>query len=579
MADTQDTVTLHGHSGATSTPLPARYGRYRLGAVLGRGGMGEVVSADDDAIGRTVAIKRMHGEPTPEAIARFAREARIQGQLEHPAIVPVHELGSDDAGRPVIVMKQLRGRTLHDIVRAGSLSRPKLLRAFVDVCLAIELAHSRGVIHRDLKPSNIVLGDFGEVYVLDWGIAHVRGEVPVAATPVAVEAGGTVAGAILGTPGYMSPEQLHGADLDGRADVYALGCILFEILAGEPLDKPSLLPARVLGTADAEPSRRGCDAPPELDAACRKATMPDRADRYASARAMADVVEGVLDGDRDVAQRKKLAAELLARANDALARGDGAPDRADAMAAAGRALALDPTSGETAALVGRLMLEPPKQTPPEVEAELDADELGAITANHGAARVTVLAFFVLLPVIWWAGIHVWWFYAVGAACALFMVATRARINDTTGIRRPYAIAWVAAALGAVVVAALAQSPLFALPTGLSAAARLSGYRRLVPSSLLVAFTIAALLVPAGLALVGLAPQTMSIDGAAVTLHLAATTLDGLGFAVLIVLTVTIPTAVIVLNGRATLERDRANRRAVRLQAWQLRQLLPRESAA
>src|SRR5262249_27012839 len=141
----------------------------------------EVVLARDEHIGRDVAVKRIRSaDPSPEQLARFLREARVQGGLEHPAVVPVHDLAVDRDGRPFFVMKRRTGTTLLELLRrlrAGredeDAARRRMLRAFVDVCLAVEFAHSRGIVHRDLKPANIMLGDFGEVYVLDWGVARV----------------------------------------------------------------------------------------------------------------------------------------------------------------------------------------------------------------------------------------------------------------------------------------------------------------------------------------------------------------------------------------------------------------------
>src|SRR5690349_12150007 len=194
--------------------------RYALGTSLGVGGMGEVLVATDKQIEREVAIKRMRIAPTPDAVARFVREAKIQGRLDHPAIVPVHELANDADGRPFFVMKRLTGTTLAEILaKPGMHTRQKLLRAFADVCLAIEFAHARGVIHRDLKPANIMLGEFGEVYVLDWGVARVVGEPDdvEASTSDTPPADATEAGAILGTPGYIAPELLRGEPIDMRA--------------------------------------------------------------------------------------------------------------------------------------------------------------------------------------------------------------------------------------------------------------------------------------------------------------------------------------------------------------------------
>nr|MBA3457456.1 serine/threonine protein kinase [Deltaproteobacteria bacterium] len=220
--------------------MPTGNARYVMRDMLGRGGMGDVLLATDAQIGRDVAVKRMRDRRTT-SVARFLREARIQGRLDHPAIVPVHEVAVDEEDRPYFVMKRLTGTTLADILAArGHVSLTtssidkhplsRLLRAYSDVCLAVEFAHTRGVIHRDLKPANIMLGDFGEVYVLDWGVARVMGDDSTDSLeigPSKEPAGSTEAGTVLGTIGYMPPEQLRGMSIDRRADVYALGCILF----------------------------------------------------------------------------------------------------------------------------------------------------------------------------------------------------------------------------------------------------------------------------------------------------------------------------------------------------------------
>src|SRR5512143_2129854 len=179
------TLVDHQQTRSVTAPSPivgSMLTRYRIGDVLGQGGMGEVLSARDEQIGRPVAIKRLRVEnPSQEVLARFLREARIQGRLEHPAVVPVHELWNE-GGQPFFVMKQLAGTTLADVIPKLALrdrraledfTLQRLLRAFAEVCLAIEFAHTRQVVHRDLKPANVVLGDFGEVYVLDWGIARI----------------------------------------------------------------------------------------------------------------------------------------------------------------------------------------------------------------------------------------------------------------------------------------------------------------------------------------------------------------------------------------------------------------------
>ncbi|HEX7838973.1 MAG TPA: serine/threonine-protein kinase, partial [Kofleriaceae bacterium] len=321
----------------TNEPRPPRAGspvlasRYRLGRRIGKGGMGEVIAARDEQVGRDVAIKRMRAaSPGERATRRFLREASIQGRLEHPAIVPVHELGRDEDGLPFFVMKKLSGTTLGKIlgdpaIRA-QIGLQRLLRAFAEVCLAIELAHVRGIIHRDLKPENILLGDFGEVYILDWGVAKVIGEDDDGEfADLGSGQHGTAAGTAIGTPGYMAPEQARGLpDIDGRADIYALGCVLFEILTGEPLHPRAGLPGgdttqQTTAERDVLPSQRarGREIPPELDALCADATAAGRAERIRTARELGDRVQRFLDGDRDLALRRDLARAHFARAQTA----------------------------------------------------------------------------------------------------------------------------------------------------------------------------------------------------------------------------------------------------------------------
>jgi serine/threonine-protein kinase len=377
--------------------------RFRIGELLGEGGMGEVFAAVDETLGRDVAIKRVRGEPSLDLVRRFVREARIQGCLDHPAIPSVHELGWDAAGRPFLVMQRLAGTTLLKIVREGvrPRSREQLLRAFVDVCLALEFAHARGVIHRDIKPSNIMLGEFGEVYVLDWGIAKVIGDTDPRVAEVRRRSSDlgdeTMLGEVVGTPGYIAPEQLEGAVLDGRVDVFALGCVLFEILAGMSPSGP-----KAVGVAPKRPSQCAPEReiPPELDALCVDACAIRPEDRLASARELGDRVQRYLDGDRDVALRKQLARAHFEHARDALT---SDPTGALAMREAGRALALDPQLADASALVTRLMLEPPATTPPELEERIQAAEADGARRHAGFAGLTALSYLVFVPVLLWIG--------------------------------------------------------------------------------------------------------------------------------------------------------------------------------
>lgn len=304
------------------TPDPAER-RYRHRRVLGRGGMGEVKLVDDQRIGRSVAVKILLDDETGniESVARFLREARVQGQLEHPSIVPVYDVDEDDAGRVFFTMRRIDGDTLERILTrlaAGDehylrlYSRRKLLSIFLNVCLALEYAHASGVVHRDLKPSNVMIGNFGEVHVLDWGIAKVRG-VRDSLGPISAhrDDAATRQGTVLGTPGFMAPEQLvDPASVDARSDVYALGSLLFSLLTHESLhrgDGDERLRSTERG-ADARASVRKpeLDIAPELDAICVRATAQRPEDRYPSARALHDAVERFLEGDRDDALRAEL---------------------------------------------------------------------------------------------------------------------------------------------------------------------------------------------------------------------------------------------------------------------------------
>lgn len=217
--------------------------KYELRGRVGRGGMGTVWRAFDRELGREVALKVMNGpDPRPGGEARLRTEAQVLARLEHPGLVPVHDLGTLPDGRLFYAMKLVRGRRLDEHAR----DLPSLaarLRVFERICDAVAFAHAHGVIHRDLKPQNVMVGPFGEVLVLDWGVAKVLADPEPASTPpidppapraVDVEAATlTAAGTVLGTPGYMAPEQARGESAIGvAADVYALGALL-SFLAGD----------------------------------------------------------------------------------------------------------------------------------------------------------------------------------------------------------------------------------------------------------------------------------------------------------------------------------------------------------
>lgn len=283
--------------------------RYEVLGTLAAGSMAEIRLCKDLPFAREVAMKVLRlRRAKPSARWRFFREARVQGQLGHPAVVPVYDLGVDPAGDLYFTMKWVRGRrfdlAISELREGGpaAFTQRQLLTRIAQMCLALHYAHSRGVVHRDLKPTNVMLGEFGEVYVLDWGLAKVLSEVNPRYEPIDDASGAmrTSDGSILGTIGYMAPEQLQGEvdRVDPRSDVYSLGAMLFEVLALESVHRGSAAVQALssLKTDGARPSERRPDLsiPPALDAACFHATRVEPDDRPITAKDLADVVEAHL---------------------------------------------------------------------------------------------------------------------------------------------------------------------------------------------------------------------------------------------------------------------------------------------
>jgi len=276
--------------------------RYELGRELDRGGMGIVYSARDTELNRQVALKVLAtAVADAESAARLRREARIIAGLEHPGIVPVHDVGVLPDGRVFYAMKLVSGQRLDALVRAER-PRAETLRLFLRICEPVAFAHAHGVIHRDLKPENVMVGPFGEVLVMDWGVAKRLGEpsleLPADPTRPAPQEGGaqsgTAHGTVIGTPAWMAPEQARGEveRLDARADVFALGGILYFLLTGRPPapERLSEAPTRTwVGYAGprpgAFPAPRQVDPeiPRALEAVCLKALAPSPDGRYADA--------------------------------------------------------------------------------------------------------------------------------------------------------------------------------------------------------------------------------------------------------------------------------------------------------
>jgi len=580
--------------------------RYEQGDVLGHGGTGEVRVCRDHRVGRDVALKVVRpGRATPELTQRFVREARVQGQLEHPAIVPVYDMGLAPDGSAYFTMKRVRGHTLErvlDALRAGRdedvkrrFSTRKLLTAFAGLCLAVDFVHGHGVVHRDIKPANVMLGDFGEVYLLDWGLARIREDAtPDDARPTShtslssLPPGFTSAGAFLGTPGYMAPEQLSfdgAADVDARADVYSLGAILFEILTLEALHRGTAVDALIRSTrrgAEARASVRAPDVevPPELEALCVQATEADPMARPPSARALSDALERYLDGDRDHELRRRLSETHARAASDAVAQalstvGPGAVDaRRAAMRELSRALALDAGNPDAMrALVG-LLMEPPRELPPEVKEEMDRLARDQIHVGARAGAIAYASFLLYVPLVLWMGVRSAWTWVFVAFGVVAAVASW----STTRVRRPSALqVWGVYLASLLSVGGLSAffGPYLLVP-GVAAASALI-YSATNDRSMrlgIILLACAPIVVPLGLESLGLVEPSMRFVSGGILLVPRVVGFPPLATHAFLLAT---NLAVVVTSGLALVPFregfDDAQRR-VRLLAWQLRQLVP-----
>ena len=328
-------------------PLPeVSHTLYRTADEIARGAMGRIIAAEDQRLHRPVALKELL-DPTDENITRFQREALITARLQHPGIVPVYEAGRWPTGEPFFAMKLVSGQPLDQVI-AGATTLPErlaILPRLAAACDAIAYAHSQRIIHRDLKPGNVLIGEFGETVVIDWGLAKDldavelyesanRGpRMPRTSRPMETNSSTlTVAGSVMGTPAYMAPEQARGETVDQRADVFALGAMLYHVLAGAPpynaRTATDVIAAAALGNIVPFATREK-HAPRDLVAILDRAMAPEPADRYPHAGELADELRRFLTGslhghERDTGSAGAPGAAGLSRCAGCGIRGKGA---------------------------------------------------------------------------------------------------------------------------------------------------------------------------------------------------------------------------------------------------------------
>jgi serine/threonine-protein kinase len=308
--------------------------RYKIGELLGAGGVGLVTSALDRTIGRTVAVKTLKQGKESEAQVsrRFIDEAHVTAQLEHPNIVPVYDMGWLPDGQPYYTMRIVKRQSLRDVLVRPEVKAQwpliRLLGAFIQIARALAYAHARGILHHDIKPENVLLGDFGEVYLADWGLAKpmkdVSLEIPSRRDSAPPRNGG-LSSQTSGTPGYIAPEVLrHELDIDARADLFALGVVLYELLTGvHPFDVGAGAAAMILATIDRTPKRprdRVPSCPLLLEDLCLKMLSKNRDERPASADDVTAEVEAFLEGAKERERRRIEALTLCERAREPILR-------------------------------------------------------------------------------------------------------------------------------------------------------------------------------------------------------------------------------------------------------------------
>ena len=548
--DPGELETLADPEGAGSV-LSDMDSRYAIGNEIGRGGMGKVLECRDALVHRDIAIKinKKHSGDN-----RFLREARLQGQLEHPSIVPIYDLGTTKGGEFFFTMKRVRGQTFKKLMRQSAREYPfrRALSDFGRVCEAVAYAHKRCIIHRDIKASNVMVGEFGAVYLIDWGVAKqlsdgTKDDADSAELPG--DQSLTQTGRMIGTPAFMPPEQRVGKS-DHRSDIYSLGLMLGALLEREEVP------------------------PPELLAIVEQATQEEPDLRQQEVSEIYAAIERYLDGDRDALRRTELADRSLASVEtildqEAMTR----DDYEEAMRNVGRALALAPGHKAAVGAFVRIMERQPDQPPPEVLEKLTESREIARAVMGRRLVFAYCAIFLLLPMFHLAGLRAWPALAVVVGTwsfTIFIVAIARRKDRVREERMVPEMICVnlACATISLITGWLVFLPMLVVLCGGGFAMWIRRSRRW----LILAFGAASTVIPAVLLRADLIPEFLLANPewsiAKMGLELSTTTTVALLGAALAALAVAIQVfgAIGDILERSELE--------LHMRAWQLRKLAP-----
>jgi len=592
MIDDEDEAnTIWSHMGNEATrrvdlgsQLDLREARYEQVRVLGQGGMGEVALVRDHRMGRDVALKTVRVElASPAAREAFVAEARMQAQLEHPSIIPIYDIGVDHHGHEYFTMRAITGTTLskvlqqlraNDVATMAEYTTVRLLELFRRLCLVIEYAHEKGVIHRDLKPGNVMLGEYGEIYVLDWGLAQWRSQPSESSDPTAP---------VLGTPGYIAPEQTFaGTQIDHRADVYALGAILFEFLSLQRLhvgrDSQEILKStRRKHSVTAQQRAPERDIPPELDAACARATSFSPANRYDTVSELREDIDKFLDGHRNQTLRRELADRHAMSATTATELAfsetrDAEMHRRRALQDVARALALDPDNAGARRCLVKLIAEPPPILPAEVRDEIarGVESEGKFAFKLGAIAYAVFVVITLVTLL--QGLRSWSGLAIVAGCVGVAGLWCVRLSRT--FRPAEALGVFTLSSTAITVATGFYGPLVMVPV-LAAANVITFNMAIVRRFRAHVFVIGSLvfLVPALAEWTGIVDPFYAMEAGRIVIRPRFIEFDETMVRIALVLVniaaIVVPT--LVVWKLADIKDDL--RRKLVLQSWQLRQLV------